>query len=276
MKELKDTIAVVTGAASGLGRSIALHLAERGAIVVASDIDFGGAEETSRRIVEGGGRSIAIAADVTVENEIVNVVNRTVERYGRIDYLFNNAGVALNGEFQDMDDDTWKKIMDVNFWGVVYGTRAAYSHMIGQGFGHIINVSSLAGLVPGGLMTGYGAAKHAVVGFTATLRAEARQYGIRVSSLCPGYLDTPMHETAANVTPYIAAHDAEYLSRSHGYPPPDRIIRHVMRGVMRNRSIIVSPRIQLPVWWIYRVFPELLPRVWSAIIAGIKQKQPAV
>ena len=121
-------------------------------------------------------------------------------------------------------------------------------------------------------MTAYAAAKHAVVGFSYNLRAEAHQYGIRVTTLCPGYLDTPMHKSATNVSAYVHTHDVEYLSKPHPYPTADASIDHMMRGVLRNRAIVVSPRIQVPLWWLYRAAPELVPWAWQHMIERIKRK----
>lgn len=164
-------------------------------------------------------------------------------------------------------------MMDVNFWGIVYACRAVYPIMMKQGSGHIINVSSFAGLMPGGLMSSYSASKYAAVGFTLNLRSEAKQYGIQVSALCPGYLETPMHRSAVIVTDYYRKHDQEYLQKKHSYPTPEDCINGMMRKVLNNKCIIVSPRKQIPIWWLNRLFPSLGPWIWSKIIQRIKKRQ---
>ena len=217
-------IAIVTGAGSGLGRAIADYFAQKGAVVVVTDINIESANETFNRIKENGGDGLVLQVDVCKAEAVEKMICDTVNRYGRIDFLFNNAGAALNGEFKDMMLEHWHKMMDVNFWGIVYGCRSVYPIMMKQGSGHIINVASFAGLMPGGLLTSYGASKHAAVGFTLNLRSEAKQYGIFVTALCPGYLETPMHASALNVTDYVFEHDIKYRQKTHHYPTTEDCI----------------------------------------------------
>jgi NAD(P)-dependent dehydrogenase (short-subunit alcohol dehydrogenase family) len=135
-------------------------------------------------IVTGGACTVR-RVDVSRRDEGEALVTETRASLGRIDLMVNNAGMGLDGEFRDMRLDQWERVVEVNLWGVVYGTHDGYPVMIEHGFGQIVSVASLAGLMPGGLMTSYVAAKHAVVGLTLGLRAEARQYGIKVNALCP-------------------------------------------------------------------------------------------
>jgi len=121
-------------------------------------------------------------------------------------------------------------------------------------------------------MTSYGAAKHAAVGFSLNLRSEANQYGIKVTALCPGYLETPMHERAENVTDYVVKHDREYLAKKHNYPTAEACVPHMMRNIVRNKAIVVSPRIQVPFWLLYRCFPSLVPWLWTRVIRAIKKR----
>jgi NAD(P)-dependent dehydrogenase (short-subunit alcohol dehydrogenase family) len=272
MKKINGKIAIVTGAGSGLGRAIAEYLARKGAEVIVTDINIASANETFNRIKENGGKGLVLQVDVCNVKAVEKMISVTIDKYGRIDFLFNNAGAAINGEFKDMTLDHWNKMMDVNFWGIVYGCKLVYPIMMKQGNGHIINVASFAGLMPGGLMTSYSASKHAAVGFTLNLRSEAKQYGIGVTSLCPGYLETPMHASALNVTDYVIEHDKKYRQKKHNYPEPEDCINHMMRGVMRNKCIVVSPRIQIPFWWLYRLFPSIIPWIWSRIISRIKKR----
>ncbi len=272
MKNLKGNIVIVTGAGSGLGRTIAKYFAARDASVVVSDINISSANETLRQIEKEGGNGIALCVDVGDPGAVEKMIGGTMDKYGRIDYLFNNAGAAIGGEFRDMTMEHWHKMMDVNFWGTVYASAGVYPIMIEQGSGHIINVSSFAGLMPGGLMSGYSTSKYAAVGFSLNLRSEARQYGIKVSALCPGYLETPMHESAMIVTEYYRKHDDEYLQKEHSYPEPEDCINHMMRKVFRNKCIIVSPRKQIPFWWVNRLFPSFMPWIWTRVIQKIKKR----
>jgi NAD(P)-dependent dehydrogenase (short-subunit alcohol dehydrogenase family) len=270
-KKLMGKIVIVTGAGSGLGRTLSEYCAQHGAIVIVTDINLTSAQKTLDCIEEKGGTGHMHQVDVCDPGDFEDMVAVTMDKYKRIDYLFNNAGAALNGEFQDMTMEHWRTMMDVNFWGVIHGCRSVYPVMMKQGSGHIINVASFAGLMPGGLMTSYSASKHAAVGFTLNLRSEAKQYGIQVTALCPGYMETPMHESAINVTDYVIQHDKKYRQKKHHYPTPEKCIHHMMRGVLKNKCIVISPRIQIPFVWLYRFFPPLVPWLWSKIIKGIKK-----
>jgi NAD(P)-dependent dehydrogenase (short-subunit alcohol dehydrogenase family) len=272
MKSLNGKIVVVTGAGSGLGRAIADYFARKGAVIVVTDINITSANETLDRIKEKGGNGIVLQVDVSKVEQVEKMISFTIDKYGSIDFLFNNAGAAINGEFKDMTLEHWRKMMDVNFWGIIYACKSIYPIMIKQGYGYIINVASFAGLIPGGLMASYSTSKHAAVGFTLNLRSEAKQYGIKVIALCPGYLETPMHESALNVSDYVIEHDKKYRAKKHNWPKPEDCINHMMRGVMKNKCIVVSPRKQIPFWWLNRLFPSFVPLIWSRVIKIMKKK----
>lgn len=271
MKQYVNKVAIVTGGASGIGKSICIYLAQRGTRVIIADQNLEMAQETEQFITSKGGNAKALHLDVSNPVDMKSLIENTVNDYGQIDYLFNNAGIGINGEFQDMNLEHWQRILDVNLWGTIYGCHYVYPIMINQGFGHIINVSSLGGLIPGGLMTSYSAAKHAVVGFSLTLRAEAKQYGIKVNALCPGYLDTPIHKTAPNVSDFMNSEKNTKMNAVIKYPTPDDCINQMMRGVRKNKGIIVSPTKYKVFWWIHRLLPGLIPIMWTKIIKHMKK-----
>jgi NADP-dependent 3-hydroxy acid dehydrogenase YdfG len=126
MKNINDKVAIVTGAGSGLGRAIAKYLAKNGAIVVIADINLTYANDTLNRIKNNGGQGLAFEVNVGNAEAVNIMISVTKEKFGRIDFLFNNAGAAINGEFKDMTLDHWKKMMDVNFWGIVYACQPVY------------------------------------------------------------------------------------------------------------------------------------------------------
>src|SRR5438552_680116 len=165
MEPFAGKIAIVTGGASGIGRAVGAQLVRHGARVVLADING----DSARATAEAFGAASAATVDVTDAAAVEQLVTNTVAAHGRLDYLFNNAGIAIMGEARNMTLADWTHLIDVNLRGVVNGVVAAYPAMLRQGFGHIINTASLAGLVPTPGATGYATTKHAVVGLSTSL-----------------------------------------------------------------------------------------------------------
>ena len=185
--------AVVTGGASGIGRAIGQQLVRRGAQVWLADID-GEAARKAAGEMGGPGAALGVAVDVRDAQAVHALVASVFDASGRLDFMFNNAGIALFGDVRLMSLDQWRDLIDVNVVGVVNGIDAAYPRMIEQGHGHIVNTASAAGLIPVPYNTAYSATKHAVVGLSLALRIEAERYGVRVSVVCPGVVDTPIKD----------------------------------------------------------------------------------
>ena len=268
MNIFEGKIAIVTGGASGIGKSICKYLANHGATVIIAD--FRPTVDTDMEFIIKNNLGRMVGVDVTKKEELESLIQNTTKEYGRIDYLFNNAGVSINGEFVDTSLEQWKKVMDVNLWGVVYGCHYAYPFMKEQGFGHIINTASLAGLIPGGLTACYSASKHAVVGLSECLRSEAKVYGVKVSTLCPGYIRTNIQKTTENVTAYMNSEKNKKMNENMSFPEPDDCVASMMRGVRRNKSVIISPFGHRIYWWLYRLFPSLLPVLFAKIVKFMK------
>lgn len=257
MSELQGKTAIVTGGASGIGRAVAEALAARGALVVVADLDGARAEEVARGIATRGGRAEARALDVRDAPAVQAIVDGVVSAHGRLDYLFNNAGIAIMGEELEVSLDDWNRVLDVDLRGVVHGVRAAYPLMVRQGFGHIVNTASLAGLVPAALEISYTAAKYGVVGLSHALRAEGAALGVKVSVVCPGFIDTPILQ----VSPIRSGHArAELLAMTPKPMPPDRCARIILDGVAKNRSTIVVTAHAKALWWLARASPDLV--IW--------------
>lgn len=266
----KNKVAIVTGGASGIGKEICLYLARKGATIVIADIDAETSNSVAEQIKKMGVVAEVMPTDVGRRSDVEKLINKTKIKFNKIDLLINNAGIGIDGEFKDMTLDHWRRIIDINLWGVVYGTYYVYPIMIEQGFGQIVNVSSVAGLIPGGLMTSYTATKHAVVGLTLGLRAEAQQYGIKVNALCPGFIETPLHDRTPKLSEYL---NWEKNQRDKSrYPTADKCIGQIMHGIERNRAIIIAPAQQKIYWWLNRLFPSLIPYGWKLMIKKMKSR----
>ncbi|MEW5736173.1 MAG: SDR family NAD(P)-dependent oxidoreductase [Thermodesulfobacteriota bacterium] len=259
MAKYANKVAVVTGAASGIGRSLAQELARRGARVVVADINGEGAAAVAREIEAAGGKASWVRLDVTDESEVAGLIHKTVADHGRIDFLFNNAGIGVGGEARDLTLAQWRRIVDVNLWGVIYGCHAAYPIMIRQGSGHIVNTASVAGLAPLPGEVCYATTKFAVVGLSTALRNEAAGLGVKVSVVCPGFIDTAIFETAE-----IAGADPkdilERLPRKF-FATADQAAREILAGVSRNKDIIIVTLHGKLVVGLYRLSRPL----WSAV-----------
>jgi len=255
-------VAIVTGAASGIGRAISEALAQRGCQVVLADIDREDAEAAAAQIREKGGRAFARHLDVCDFAAVSGLVTETMEKLGRLDYIFNNAGIVVAGEVANYTIDAWNRVIAVNLGGVVNGVQAAYPAMVRQGFGHIVNTASIAGLVIS-RGVGYTATKYAVVGLSRALRVEADVHGVRVSVLCPGAIRTPILRGGKHgifLMPFPEDKQREMVARSAELSRPMDVsvfARKVLDQVARNRAIIVVPGWNKIFWWIERVSPSL-------------------
>jgi NAD(P)-dependent dehydrogenase (short-subunit alcohol dehydrogenase family) len=260
----QNKVAVVTGGASGIGQALCEELARRGATVVVADIDSHRAQQVASAIVAQGGRAESAAVDVADAKQIEKLVEQTVSRHQRLDYFFNNAAIAVVGELRDLNPEHWRRLVDVNLLGVVYGTMAAYTVMVRQGFGHIINVASLVGLMPTPVMTPYSTSKWAIVGFSTSLRVEAASLGVKVGVACPSLVRTNFPDGTA----YVNVVKEEYLKRLpwRFMMEPGAAARAILRGVERNQAIIVCPWHGRLLWWCQRHFPWLLSPLWRMTV----------
>lgn len=232
-----NQVAIVTGGGSGIGRAMCEQLADARAHVIVVDIDGGKANTVAAGLGSRGARSAeAVRVDVTDGPAVEELVDGVCKQHGRLDYIFNNAGVCIIGDTLSFSMDDWNKLIDVNIRGVVHGTVAAYQRMAKQGHGHIVNTASMAGLVPSPLFTAYALTKHAVVGLSRSLRLEGKEYGVHVSAICPGIIDTPMVDSPRKGI------DVDPREHADRFYPVDKCVRDALAGVAKRQDlIVVSP-----------------------------------
>ena len=251
----KNKVAIVTGGSSGIGRAVSEALAKRGATVVVSDIDTKGANKVAEGILADGGKAQAAHLDVTSEQDIKNLIEQTAAEHGRLDYMFNNAGIAIQGEVRDMEKEHWDRIININLLGALHGTVAAYALMVEQGFGHIVNTASVLGLVSIATNCLYITTKHAIVGLSTSLRAEGAGLGVKVSVICPGFVQTGLYDAA---TVRKADNNEFYAQIPFKRMDVTKAAREILKGVERNKGIIVFPFHARVMWWLQRIHPNAM------------------
>ncbi|WP_050486702.1 SDR family NAD(P)-dependent oxidoreductase [Streptomyces sp. CNS654] len=256
----KDATAIITGGASGIGRALAEELAARGCEVVLADLQLEQAEEVAAAIRSAGGRATAARLDVTDHEEFERLVEETVARTGRLDFLFNNAGIShgMGAGARHYRIEDWRRVIEVNVGGTVNGVQAAYNLMIEQGFGHIVNTASMAGLVPSPGTTSYVTTKHAVVGLSHNLRAEAAQLGVRVSVLCPGVIRTPFIEggTYGRRVEGVTSEATREMWEQKKPISPEKFARKALDEVARNKGVVIVPGFWKLFWLLFRLAPK--------------------
>jgi 3-oxoacyl-[acyl-carrier protein] reductase len=190
--KLENKVAIITGAGSGIGRESAVLFAKEGAKVVVADVNEKGGEETVSTIKNDGGESFFFKLDVTDREQSKNMVKTTMEKYGRIDVLINNAGITQDALVAKMTEEQWDRVIDINLKGVFNCTQAVVEVMINQGKGAIVNTSSIVGVNGNVGQVNYAATKAGLLGMTKTLAKELGRKGIRVNAVAPGFIQTPM------------------------------------------------------------------------------------
>lgn len=193
MMELSDRVAIVTGSGRGIGRAIALKLAETGATVVINDVGEASAVDSVVEEIRAMNRQgLGILADVSSSSDVNKMVETIIATYGRIDILVNNAGITRDQLVLRMSDEDWDKVININLKGVFLCSRAVLRHMLRQRWGRIISIASIVGIVGNAGQANYAAAKAGIIGFTRTIAKEVASRGITANAIAPGFIDTQM------------------------------------------------------------------------------------
>jgi short-subunit dehydrogenase len=222
--------------------------------------------------VRRGGTVLALPVDVSDAAAAQRLVDEVVGRFGRLDYLFNNAGLGVVGEVRDLELEHWRRVIDVNLWGTVAATHAAYRVMVRQGRGHIVNIASLAGLIGFPSNAPYTATKHALVGLSTALRAEGEALGVKVSVACPGFVQSNIY----HASPMVNAERAKVLATiPFALMPADQAAKQILDGVARNRATIVFPGYARLMWRLFRLHAGLLAPVLRKTIADFRAARTA-
>jgi NADP-dependent 3-hydroxy acid dehydrogenase YdfG len=244
MEGFAGKVAVVTGAGSGIGQALAIELARSGANVAISDVNTEGLAVTEERLTAIGARVKADRLDVTEREAFELYADAVVEHFGKVNQVYNNAGIAFAGDIAISGFKDMERVMDVDFWGVVNGTKVFLPHLIASGDGHVINVSSVFGLfaVPG--QAAYNAAKFAVRGFTEALRQEMLVAGhpVKVTTVHPGGIKTNIVRNMTTVGDVDHAKLTKTFDKKLANTSPEKAAKIILEGVRKNRArVLVGP-----------------------------------
>jgi NAD(P)-dependent dehydrogenase (short-subunit alcohol dehydrogenase family) len=258
-------VAIVTGGASGIGCALSKQLSLRGAIVIVADINIEGAQQAVSDITSGGGCARAVQLDVSRADDVKKLVDDIAAEYGRLDYMFNNAGIAIGADARDLTLEHWRRIIDVNLLGVIHGTIAAYPLMVKQGFGHIVNTASMAGLIGQPMGIPYVTSKYAIVGLSCTLRVEAADLGVKVSVVCPDYVQTSVWDS-----PLLKMKKEDLPKPLFKMIDATKAARYITKGVERNQAFIVFPLRARVLWWLHRLSPGLTESIGRKVVKDFR------
>jgi len=269
MQEFRGKVAAVTGAASGIGRSLALQLAQRGCEVAIADVDVEGLGQTAEAVRRRGAGVSATRLDVSDRDAVHDWADKVVVEHGAANLVFNNAGVALGATVDGMSYEDLDWLMGVNFWGVVHGTKAFLPHLKAAGDGHIVNISSVFGFIGIPSQSAYNASKFGVRGFTEALRVELdiEDCGVSCTTVHPGGIKTNIVRNARmsasiselGLDPTEAGSDFEKLFTTS----PDKAAKVILRGVERDRRrVLIGPDARL-----FTLLGKLPPQVYQPVMA---------
>ena len=260
MKVLKDRVAVVTGASSGIGRATAIELAREGCDLAISDVNDAGLAQTADAIRALGRRVLSHKVDVSDKERMRRYADEVAAEYGQVHVLVNNAGVTVTAEFADHSIEDFEWLIGINFWGVVYGCKFFLPYLKQAGEGHIVNLSSVFGLAGFPAQSSYCASKFAVRGFSESLWVELREHNIGVTSIHPGGVRTNIAKSGRTSGPPELQQTAEGIIARAAVTPErcaKQIVNAIKKGKMRQLVAVESHAID----WVKRFSPALLQRL---------------
>ena len=241
MSSFEGKVAVITGAGSGIGRALALNLAKKGAKLALSDIDTDGLAETVRQAERLGANVKSDRLNVAEREALLAYADAVAAHFGRVNQVYNNAGIAYNGNVEQSEFKDIERIIDVDFWGVVNGTKAFLPHLITSGDGHVVNISSLFGLIAVPGQSAYNAAKFAVRGFTEALRQEMliAKHPVKVTCVHPGGIKTAVGRNATVVDSEDQQTFAEFFDKRLAIHTPEMAAETIVSGVAKGHARVV-------------------------------------
>jgi short-subunit dehydrogenase len=266
----RSPASVVTGAASGLGRALALELASRGSRIVLADIDEAGLAETARLVEQRGGTARTVRADVSKIDEMRRLHGEATSWLGDVDLLINNAGVAVGGAVGDIPLEDWAWIVGINQWGVIYGCHLFLPAMKKRGQGHVLNVASIAAFACAGEMGPYNVTKAAVVALSETLAGELAGTGVGVSVLCPYFFTTNITKGSRSHTRHVSPEKIDEIMRKTSVQA-EGVAQRALDGCERNQLYVFPHREAKAIAALKRAMPETMLRKLGPRVAKVAQ-----
>ena len=258
-QNFKNKIVVVTGAASGIGAALCDRFAREGASIMLLDRDEAGVKAAADKLRASGVDAEGYRCDVVREEECTAVIEQVIERCGGIDVLVNNAGITQRSAFVDTETSVYRRVMEVNFFGSLYCTKAAVDSLIKRK-GVIIVIESLAGVSPLLGRTGYCASKHALHGFFTSLRSEIRDSGVHVMLVCPGFVETNLQTRALGGDGQVTTHPQSVVGKP---TTAEKVAADIFKGVQARKALLVLTPIGKLSYWISRLAPILYERIMA-------------
>jgi dehydrogenase/reductase SDR family member 7B len=254
---MKDKVIIITGASSGIGRALAFESGARGAIVVIAARSGDKLAEIESQLRTSGTDVLAVKTDVSLEADCRNLIEKTVEKYGRIDIMVNNAGISMRALFEKTDLAVIRRLMDVNFWGTVYCTKYALPWLL-KSKGSLVGVSSIAGYkgLPG--RTGYSASKYAIQGFLETLRIENMKKGLHVLIACPGFTSSNIRNNALSADGSL---QGESPRNEDSMMKPEKVAVKIANAIEKKNKIIVMTIVGKMMLALDKIFPFFMDRM---------------
>jgi len=256
----QNRVITVTGGASGIGLATCRELARHGARIAMFDMDKNSLEDCKKAFSDKGHDILVLECDVTNEKACQDAVNQVLNKFGQIDILFNNAGITQRGLFEKTDINVFKKVMDVNFFGSLYCTKAALPSLV-KSKGMIIVNESIAGVAPLLGRTGYSASKHALHGMFTSLRCELHHKGVHVMIVCPGFIKTNLQTRALGSDGEIASHEQTTVGKSD---TPENVAKQVACGIVKKKPMLVLTFMGKIAYLISRFSPLLYERIMTS------------